>query len=433
MAHLLIIDLPGGNDVDLPLAALAGGHSFSFLSADLAHYQRQSAVMAVLARAHTCLGIPGFDMAEVQAQVLALHARQPIDAVLCLVDIRLVEAAQLAACLATPHIRPATATLLRDKFLVRQRLAQAGITQPDFALARSNAELRQAVEQLGLPVLIKPADGYGSQNIVALQHEEDLDPLLSPLDDMLPSRTDYGLGVRANDRLLVERLMHGQFIGCDTLSLAGQHQLLGVNHKLMFEPPSFAIRGGGYTPNGPEFAALERYVFEVLDAVGFDTGATHMEIMLTTDGPRVVEINPRLVGAKIGRLINLALGRSVHADLIDTHLGRLPVPSAPGTRPQAAATRWIVAEHDGVLSHLAQPTAAPGIASVEVLKTAGDTVRRPLDNADRIACVMACAATAEAAAALAEAHVAGTRVVMRDEMPLSHASAAAQALALAAA
>lgn len=413
MAHLLIIDLPGGNDVDLLTAALERGDTFSFITADLAHYQRQPAVMAVLAHAHCCLGIAGFDMNEVEAQVLALHARRSIDAVLCLVDIRLVEAARLSARLATAHINPATAALLRDKFLVRQHLAQAGIVQPDFALATSNAELREAVGHLGLPVLIKPADGYGSQNIVALQDVEDLDPLLSPLDDMLPSRTDYGLGVRANDRLLVERLMHGQLIGCDTLSVAGEHRLLGVNHKLMFEPPSFAIRGGCFMPNGPEFAALERYVFDVLDAVGFDAGATHMEIMLTTEGPRLVEINPRLVGARIGRLITLALGRSVHSDLIDVHLGNWPAPEAVMPTPKVAATRWIVAQQEGLLEMIEQPSPSPGIASVDLFKLTGDAVRPPLDNADRIACVMACGTTREVAQALADAHAGGTRVVLR--------------------
>jgi hypothetical protein len=63
---------------------------------------------------------------------------------------------------------------------------------------------------------------------------EDLDPLLSPLEDMLPSGADYGLGVTANDRMLVERNMTGIVLGCDTLTSAGRHTLLGVHEKESF-------------------------------------------------------------------------------------------------------------------------------------------------------------------------------------------------------
>ena len=54
--------------------------------------------------------------------------------------------------------------------------------------------------------------------------------------------------------------------------------------------------------------------------------------MLTDEGPRLVEINPRLVVARVVRLISAALGRSVQADLIMLHTkGRLP--PLPGPRP----------------------------------------------------------------------------------------------------
>ena len=97
MAHLLIIELPGGNDTDLIEAAVAGGHSCTFLSAQLDHYRRQPAVWAALGAARDCVEVPGFAPADVQQQVLAVHALLRIDAVLCLIDIRLVEAARIAA------------------------------------------------------------------------------------------------------------------------------------------------------------------------------------------------------------------------------------------------------------------------------------------------------------------------------------------------
>jgi biotin carboxylase len=401
MAHLLIIELPGGNDTDILQAAIDRGDSFTLLTADLALYQQQPAVNALLQHAHACINVPSFDMQAVESRVLAAHKAKPFDAVLCLLDIRLIETATLAQVLGLKYLNLKSAQLLRDKFSVRQRLQERGMAQPLFALATSNDELKQAVDSIGLPVLIKPSDGYGSQNIVVIEHEDDLAPWMSPLEDMLPSRADYGLGVKANDRLLVEQYMQGVVIGCDTLTQNGQHTLVGVNEKLFFEPPSFAIRGGCFMPNKGQFKAIEAYVFALLDAVDFDCGATHIELMLHEDGLSLIEINPRLVGAKIPRLISLACKRSIHSDLIGLHLGHPVAPFLEAS--EVAVTRWLVANQTGNLANIELPkTADSRVACVEMLKQAGAPVRPPMENADRIGYVMSCAPTRQEADEAAE-------------------------------
>ena len=401
MAHLLIIELPGGNDTDILQAAIERGDSFTFLSADLVLYRQQPAVHALLQHAQRCIEVVNFDMPTLESKILAIHAITPIEAVLCLLDIRLIEAATIAQRLGLKFLNPTSAQLLRDKFSVRVRLLERGIAQPMFALATSNESLQEAVAQIGLPVLIKPSDGYGSQNIVMLEFEEDLEPWMTPLNDMLPSGADYGLGVKANDRLLIEQYMKGVVIGCDTLTQNGQHILVGVNEKLFFEPPSFAIRGGCFTPNRGQFKTIENYVFALLDAVDFDNGAAHIELMLHSEGLNLIEINPRLVGAKIPRLINLACKRSIHSDLIDLHLNRPIAPFADAN--DVAVTRWLVANTCATLAAIELPQADDAhIHCVEMLKAVGDLVRPPMENADRIGYVMSCAPTQQEANAAAE-------------------------------
>jgi biotin carboxylase len=232
---------------------------------------------------------------------------------------------------------------------------------------------------------------------------------------MLPSRADYGLGVVANDRILVERYMTGRFIGVDTLTVDGRHRVLGVHEKLMFAPPSFAMRGSTFVPHTaatPVAPEIERYVFDLLDAVGYDCGATHIEMMLTDQGPRLIEINPRLVGAKMPRLVSHALGRSMHVDLIAVHLGLVSQTDAV-ERPTFGVIRWIVADRPGVLDAVQLPAWPDArIRSVEILKRAGDRVGPPFENADRIGFVMVCGEDRGHAEALADHFVAGARVLI---------------------
>ena len=96
MAHLLILELPGGNDTDVIRAAIARGDEVTFLTSDLAHYQRQPAVRAMLEQTREPIEVAPFDYAEVHRRVLVAHAQRRIDALLCLVDTRIPDAARLA-------------------------------------------------------------------------------------------------------------------------------------------------------------------------------------------------------------------------------------------------------------------------------------------------------------------------------------------------
>ena len=404
MAHLLLIELPGGDDTDVIDAILDQGHSFTFLTADLAYYRARPTVIPCLERARNILEVSGFDYAAVETAVLVEHAQHAIDGVLCLVDIRMIEASRLAQALSLPFLNPDSARLLRDKYAVRQLLDEQELAQPLYRLATDNRELRTATETLGLPLIIKPTDGYGSQNVVLLRDAEDLNPLLSPVDDFLPQHLNYGFGVWANDRLLVERFIPGPMIGCDTLSINGRHHFLGINEKLYFPAPSFAIRGSCFPSDRFDSETIQDYVTQVLDAVGFDWGMAHLEIVVSAQGPMLVEINPRLVGARIPRLLNLAFQRSIHADLVALHLGQQPdIPQQPSRH---AVSRWFAADRSGTLSALSLPTNIdPVIACHGVVHPTGSRVQAPRNNGDRIGFVMTTAPSREIAEDAAEAFI----------------------------
>jgi biotin carboxylase len=198
MAHLLIIELPGGNDTDILEAALRMGHTFVFLTQGLDHYRHRPEVLFWIDQATQCIECHSFDMAELNQVVWKSHQKNPFDGILCLIDIRLIEAAELAQSLGLRHLNSRSARWLRDKFTVRERLRQHHLAQPDYRLATTNSEIQSAVGQLGLPILIKPSDGYGSQNILTIETELDWSLAQEGLMQCLPLKTDYGLGVQSN-------------------------------------------------------------------------------------------------------------------------------------------------------------------------------------------------------------------------------------------
>ena len=412
MSHLLIVELPGGNDTDIFAAALHAGHRFTLLTADARHYRAQAEVAPWLARAEAVIEVPGFAIGDAMASIASCK----FDAIVCLQDLRIVETALIAQALGLRHLNPATASLARNKAAVRSRLADAGIAQPPYAVTTGREDLIATVDRLGLPLIVKPVDGFGSQHIFALHDAADLVLLRALAGPVAAGPGDYGLGVAAQGQLLVERLFDGPVIGCDVMRVGGRQVLLGVNHKIMAAPPSFAILGGCFTAHCGQFAALDAWLARLLDAVGFDCGAAHVELVMTDEGPQLVEINPRLVGARIARLVGAALGRSVHADLIALHLaGTLP---PPAVEPRHAATRWLLAPEPGVLAQIDWPDCDdPRLVGIVPNAHVGDTVRPALDNADRLAMVITAGADRAEIEALAETIVAGARARVSVPVP----------------
>ena len=415
MSHLLLLDVPGGNDFTVLEDAVQMGHEVTFYTSNVEHYRRQGYItQSSLVLAREIVEISPFSYTEFEQSALLINESLPFDAILCLIDIRMVEASRLANKLGLKFLNPETAILMRDKVRVRERLASQGIRQPRFASAQNADELKLAVSRIGFPVLIKPADGYASQNVSVLNSESELNDYLEVFGNFSQFPTDYGLGVYAGSRFSVEQYIQGEMIGCDIFSNEQERVFLGINHKVMFPPPSFSMRGSCFPSASFDQDEIRTYANEILDAVIFDFGAAHIEMIVTNDGPYLVEVNPRLVSAQIPYQMGYAFERSLYADLINLHLG-FPLDSLAHAEPKwSSVIRWITASRDGVLHSIHLPTQTEeSVRRVVLFKEPGDIVRPPISNGDRIGYVIAVGTSQEAAESVAESYVRETRVVFQ--------------------
>ncbi len=85
MNHLLIIELPGGNDTGILAAACDAGHWFAVLTADPGHYLAQPNVADWLAQTKAVIEVPVFAVDALMARLAGIA----FDAILCLPDLRI--------------------------------------------------------------------------------------------------------------------------------------------------------------------------------------------------------------------------------------------------------------------------------------------------------------------------------------------------------
>ncbi|WPB95938.1 ATP-grasp domain-containing protein [Streptomyces malaysiensis] len=229
--------------------------------------------------------------------------------------------ADLAARYGLPGLDPAVLRLTRDKVVVRNRLYEAGLTRAAaFEVVTSEAadglEPRELVlRDVGLPAVLKDSAGTGSQNVWLVRDKQELDRALNEA----ASR-------RLTGRLFAEPYFSGPVYSAETLTWAGRTRLLGVSSRLMSPEPRFREEVTAFPVAFPaeRRATLERWLGNVLAAIGYTDRFAHVEFALTTAGPEVVEINPRIGGALVGEGLCRALGVNVYEAMVEAALGRRP-------------------------------------------------------------------------------------------------------------
>ena len=161
-----------------------------------------------------------------------------------------------------------------------------GISAVRFAVAKHWSEVEALLADFTLPVVVKPARLSASRGIFLLTDPADL-----------PAWGEMLAAYSYDGPLLVEEYLCGPEFSVETLTVRGEHHVIGVTRKLLGPLPHFVERGHlSGLPATAETTQIAALAVELLDAVGYQCGPAHTEIILTADGPRIVESQARLVG-----------------------------------------------------------------------------------------------------------------------------------------
>lgn len=247
------------------------------------------------------------DEDAILAQVREVAGRVRIDRVECLWEPYMVLAARIREMLGIPGMTVDQTIPFRDKEVMKQVLDAAGIRTPHHYSATTVAQVIEAAETIGFPVIVKPIAGAGSEHTYRLDSRAELDGIVPKL--------------RGIERVSVEEFVEGDDMTYETICVNGQiahysiatyiPRALTMKENEWISPCTLVLRD----PDTDELAAGRAMGEAVIEALGFQTGYTHMEWYRTREGEAVFgEIGGRPPGAYLVDLIN-------YASDIDTYRG----------------------------------------------------------------------------------------------------------------
>ncbi len=276
------------------------------------------------AYAHDQLIASTYDVAETIAAATEYHQnRRAIDGVICMAADVPLTVARVAESLGLPGLSIETAQLAADKLAMKRLFAAQGIAIPWFSEVLSEPHLIELVAEHGRNLVIKPVDSRGARGVLQLQGVDDLSWAFQQAKLESPTA-----------RVMVEQFQSGPQISTESILLNDSAVTPGFidrNYEYLDKFSPYMIENGGHQPSTLT-AEQRRQVIELAEqaarVMGIKNGIAKGDMVLTSQGPKVIEIAARLSGGWmssdqvpmatgvdiVGAAIKLALGEALSLD-----------------------------------------------------------------------------------------------------------------------
>lgn len=223
-----------------------------------------------------------------------------------------------------------------NKFCMRQALQNYGVPTPRFDILSETDEID--IGRYHFPVIVKPTDRSGSRAITKLSSAEGLREAVREACE-----------VSFEKKAIIEEYIEGKEYSCECISSHGKHYFLAVTKKYTTGSPHY-IETGHMEPadlTREQEEKVKERVFQSLNALGIQNGASHSEFKIGPDGEiGMIEIGARMGGDCIGSdLVYLSTGNDFLKMVIDVACGN-EITVETGETRRKAVIRFIFSQED---------------------------------------------------------------------------------------
>ena len=259
------------------------------------------------------------------------------------IDEPLVEhAARLRDRLGVPGLSERTALLCRDKAAMKEHLRRHGIPCAQSAAVGSEREAIEFAEHVGYPLILKPLAGFGSLSTYKVGDRRELTEALGKMK------------VGGGTRIAIEEFIEGHEGFYDTIVDGSSVRHDFVSHYFpgcleaaenRWISPQIAVTN---RLGLDSYVELRRVGRQVVESLGLQRTATHMEWFFGPRGLKVSEIGARPAGEKIWDMYGRANDFDVYREWALAILDR-PGEKRPSRR-LAAGSIQVRPDRDGTVT-----------------------------------------------------------------------------------
>lgn len=233
--------------------------------------------------------------------VLEVAKIEKIDGIITICSDRPMNiVAKVAKELGLVAISEETALKATNKCKMRDALAENNVPIPIYCKVSEYDEYLRAIRRVGLPCISKPSDNSGSRGVT----------LLEDIQQDFKAAYEYAISNSIDNQVLIEEYMVGPEVSVEVI-VDKSINIIQITDKITTGAPHFVEMGHMQPSRLDEnvLSEIKKVSVKAIAAIGIDKGPAHVEIIVTDDGPKIVELGARLGGDYITtHLVPLSTG-----------------------------------------------------------------------------------------------------------------------------
>lgn len=201
--------------------------------------------------------------------------------------------------------------LTRNKFKTRQILRNANLSNTKSCIVNNESDIEKFLFEFGYPAILKPIDAAASRGVSKIVSKSEIKKSIR-----------WAKSAGRDFPYTIEQFIEGEELSVESISINGCHFILAITKKYIDKKTH--VEKGHLIPaplSRDQEAEIEKYIQNVLTALGFKNGPSHTEIFYTERGPEIIETHTRIGGDHIAELVKLATGVEYSKIVADQALG----------------------------------------------------------------------------------------------------------------
>lgn len=345
---------------------------------------------------HEMIFIDTDNLTEMQEEIRKLRSRgKNIRMIVSFVDSYVHTASILCDEFCQNPVSSRAIRIMENKEETRSVLKGEFYT-PKFVLIQPNESfsIRTIKSMLSFPVIVKSPKSTGSKDVLLAENVEKLEKHIARFQER-----------NEDEAVIIEEYIDGDQYLVEALVYNNKIQLAGVIEQEITHGRRFIITGYGVLADVPNNikTGIEEVVTSVVTQLGIKNGALHLELRRTKNGWKLIEINPRISGGAMNKMLQAAFGYDLVEETLKLYLGG--VPSIVPRTKNYVFTQYVIVSEKGILEKVTGKKRArksPGIVEVYVKPKKGTKLIPPLSMGHRYAYVIAAGESIQEAKQLAK-------------------------------
>ena len=282
--------------------------------------------------------------------------------------------AKSAKYLGLDSLSETTAILSTNKLLMKEVLEKANIPIPWYKGINNIEELKQIIQQRPGKYVLKPVDSRGSRGVIRVSSLSECNYAYS-----------YSLEYSQSNQLILEEWLEGFQVSTESLVWEYESYLCGIadrNYSRLESLYPYVVEDGGETPSRFSTPDLEEkindLITKVAKTINLEKGSLKGDIVLTEDGPKIIEFASRLSGGFFStHTIPIVYGVDLISNVIKIALGQEPeFPPSPLKVKKWQANRFLFLEEGKITSITGLPKDDSDIVIFDLYIKTGDRIKK---------------------------------------------------------